>query len=228
MIDTQRHLSVFDPDDFGNRSVDVIGVGATGSKVVLSLAKLGIQNIRVWDPDVVEKHNVSNQVFGIDDIGKKKVVALAEMVLRQTGLVLDARAEYVDGKQNLHPIVFLLTDTMSSRKQIWEGSVRFKQRVKLMVETRLGTDITYIYSINPCVAPEVRGWESTLCEDAKVERSACGSKISVGPSAGILAEKAVWQLIRWFAIENGEDDVLDHEIIENFRPPVIYTRQFED
>lgn len=228
MIDAQRHLSVFDPDAFGGKNVDVIGVGATGSKVVLSLAKLGIQKIRVWDPDVVEKHNVGNQAFGADDVGRKKVVALQEMVFRQTGLALEARAEYVDGTQELSPIVFLLTDTMSSRKQIWEGSVRFKSRVKLMVETRLGADMTYIYSINPCASPEVRGWESTLCEDAKVERSACGSKISVGPSAGILAEKAVWQLIRWFAIENGHDDVLNHEIVETFRPPAIYTRQFED
>lgn len=227
MIDAQRHQSVFDPDAFGNKRIDVIGVGATGSKVVLSLAKLGIEKIRVWDPDVVEKHNVGNQAFGNDDVGKTKVSALAEMVLRQTGLVLEQRAEYVDGTQELGPIVFLLTDTMASRKQIWEGSLRFKSRVKLMIETRLGADSMYIYSINPCALPEVEGWEATLCEDAKVERSACGSKTSVGPSAGILAEKAVWQLIRWFAIENGQEDVLDHEIMECFRPPAIYNRQFD-
>ncbi len=228
MIDTQRHLSVFDPDAFGSKIVDVIGVGATGSKVVLSLAKLGIQNIRAWDADVLEAHNICNQAYAKEDIGLKKVEALKEMVWRQAGLNLDARAEYVDGTQELGPIVFLLTDTMSSRKKIWEGSLRFKSRVKLVVETRLGAESSYIYSINPCSLPEVQGWESTLCDDDKVERSACGSKISVGPSAGILAEKAVWQLIRWFAIENGQDDVLDHEIIESFRPPAIYTRQFED
>lgn len=227
MIDAQRHQSVFDPDAFGNRRVDVIGVGATGSKVVLSLAKLGIEKIRVWDPDHVEKHNVGNQAFGNDDVGKLKVSALSEMVLRQTGLELDQRAEYVDGTQELGPIVFLLTDTMASRKQIWEGALRFKSRVKLVIETRLGADSMYIYSINPCSLPEVEGWEGTLCDDAKVERSACGSKISVGPSAGILAEKAVWQLMRWFAIENGAEDVLDHEIMECFRPPAIYTRQFD-
>ncbi len=227
MIDAQRHLPVFDPDAWGNRRIDVIGVGATGSKVVLSLAKLGIQKIRVWDPDVVGKHNVGNQAFGNDDVGKPKVTALSEMVLRQTGLLLDARAEYVDGTQELGPVVFLLTDTMASRKEIWERGLRFKPRVKLMVETRLGADSMYIYCVNPCSLPEVRGWESTLCDDAKVERSACGGKISVGPSAGILAEKAVWQLIRWFAIENGQEDILDHEIMECFRPPAIYTRQFE-
>lgn len=227
MIDAQRHLSVFDPDAFGNRRVDVIGVGATGSKVVLSLAKLGIEKIRVFDPDVVEKHNVGNQAFGNDDIGKLKVAALAEMVLRQTGLEIEQCPEYVDGTQALGPIVFLLTDTMASRKQIWENGIRFKSRIKLMIETRLGADSMYIYSINPCALPEVEGWESTLVDDAKVERSACGSKTSVGPSAGILAEKAVWQLIRWFDIDNGGEDVLDHEIMECFRPPAIYTRQFE-
>jgi hypothetical protein len=228
MIDAQRHQSIFDPDAFGNKRIDVIGVGATGSKVVLSLAKLGIQNIRVFDPDVVAKHNIGNQAFGNHDIGKSKVAALSEMVLQQTGLSLDAHAEYVDGSQELGPIVFLLTDTMKSRKEIWERGIRFKPRIKLMIETRLGADSMYIYNINPCALPEVRGWENTLCDDAKVERSACGGKTSVGPSAGILAEKAVWQLIRWFAIQNGQEDVLDHEIMECFRQPAIYTRQFEE
>jgi len=228
MIDAQRHLPVFDPDAFGNRRVDVIGAGATGSKVVLSLAKLGIQTIRVWDFDNVQAHNVSNQAFGNDDVGKTKLNALSEMVLRQTGLKLDTRAERVDGSQELGPVVFLLTDTMASRKEIWERGIRFKPRVKLMVETRLGAESWYIYTINPCALPEVKGWESTLCDDDKVERSACGSKISVGPSAGILAEKAIWQLMRWFAIENGHEDQLDHEQMECLRSPAIYLRRFED
>ncbi|MBX9685091.1 MAG: ThiF family adenylyltransferase [Candidatus Obscuribacterales bacterium] len=227
MIDTTRHISIIDPDAFGNRRIDVIGAGATGSKVVLSLAKLGLQKIRVFDFDEVARHNIGNQAFGNDDIGKKKVDALSELVYRQTGLKLDARCEKVDGSQELGPIVFLLTDTMASRKEIWERALRFKSRVKLMIETRLGADSMYIYTINPCSLPEVNGWESTLCDDAKVERSACG-KVSLGPSAGILAEKAVWQLIRWFAIENGQEDLLDHEIMECFRPPAIYTRRFED
>ena len=72
-IDTRRHIDVFSPDLFGKRRIDVIGAGATGSRVVLALAKLGLDNIHVWDFDHVEAHNIANQVFGLADIGKLKI-----------------------------------------------------------------------------------------------------------------------------------------------------------
>jgi len=87
---------------------------------VVSLAKMGIQTIRVWDFDNVQAHNVGNQAFGNDDVGKTKLEALSEFVLRQTGTKLDIRNERVDGSQELGPVVFLLTDTMASRKEIWK------------------------------------------------------------------------------------------------------------
>ena len=44
-IDTTRHVEVFSPDAFGSRRIDIIGAGASGSRIVLALAKLGIENI---------------------------------------------------------------------------------------------------------------------------------------------------------------------------------------
>lgn len=227
MIDPLRHMEVFSPDAFGNRRVDVIGAGATGSKVVLSLAKLGIQNIHVWDFDKVEPHNIANQVFGNDDVGKLKVDALKEIVQRQTGTVIHTHAERVDGTQELGAVVFLLTDTMASRKEIWTKGLKFKLRTKLMIETRMGADSGRVYTINPSKLPEVKGWESTLYDDKVAETSACGATTSVGPTAGFLSELAVWQLIRWFSIEEGREDELDHEIVFSLRPMLTMNRQFE-
>lgn len=225
-IDPLRHLSVFSPDAFGQHRVDVIGAGATGSKVVLDLAKLGVENIHVWDFDQVEEHNVANQVFGLGDVGALKVDALREIVKRDTGTTIHTHAECVDGSQNLGDIVFLLTDTMESRRQIWDRALKFKLQTKLMVETRMGADNGRVYALNPSRPGHIRAWEETLYTDDEAEVSACGASVSVGPTAGILAGLAVWQLIRWFAIEQGGDDVLDNEIIISFRPMVTISRQF--
>jgi molybdopterin/thiamine biosynthesis adenylyltransferase len=229
MIDPLRHMDVFSPDAFGSQRVDVIGAGATGSKVVESLAKLGVQNIHVWDFDRVEPHNIANQVYGNSDVGKLKVDALREMVAAKTGTVIETHAEAVDGSQALGTIVFLLTDTMSSRKQIWDRGLKFKQRTKLMIETRMGPDSGRAYAINPCKLPEIKGWESTLYDDKVAEVSACGASISVGPTAGFLAELAVWLFIRAFAIQQGAtpDDQLDHEIVFCMRPMLVMTKRFE-
>jgi molybdopterin/thiamine biosynthesis adenylyltransferase len=227
MIDPLRHIDVFSPDAWGSRRIDVIGAGATGSKVAMSLAKLGIINIHVWDFDKVEAHNVGNQLFGNDDIGKLKVEALKEMVERQTGTKITTHNERVDGTQELGHVVFLLTDTMSSRKEIFAKGLKFKLRTKLMIETRLGADGGRIYVINPSKLPEVKGWEDTLYGDDVAEVSACGASITVGPTAGVVAEAAVWQVIRAFAIENGDDDEIDNEILLNLRQPLFITRKFD-
>lgn len=229
MIDSIRHQSTFNPLAFGSRRVDVIGCGATGSKVILSLAKLGVEVIHVWDFDRVEPHNIANQAFGNDDIGKFKTEALAELVRRQTGTELILHNDRVDGMQELGAVVFLLTDTMSSRREIWTNGIKYKQRTKLMIETRMGPETGFVYTINPCKPTEAEAWEGTLRSDDVVQVSACGTSISVGPTAGYLAELAVWQFMRWFAIDQGkDDDELDHEIMFGMRKPGIWIRRFDD
>lgn len=226
-VDPLRHLSVFSPTAFGNRRVDIIGAGATGSRIVLSLAKLGVENLHVWDFDKVEEHNVANQAFGNGDIGKLKVEALAELVKQQTGADIFIHPERVDGTQTLGNVVFLLTDTMASRKEIWEKGLRYKFQVSLVVETRMGADSMRVYAINPSDPSHIREWEKTLCADDVAEVSACGASITVGPTAETLSGLAVWQFIRWFSVFLGKkDDVLEHEIIMALRPSVLLTRRF--
>ncbi len=225
-VDPLRHLSVFSPHKFGNRRVDVIGAGATGSRVVLSLAKLGVENLHVWDFDYVEEHNVANQIFGISDIGRLKVEALAEIVKTQTGAEIQVHAEKVDGSQQLGEVVFLLTDTMESRREIWTGALKFKLHTQLVVETRMGADSGRVYALNPNKPGHIRAWEGTLYEDSEAEVSACGASTSVGATAEIISGLAVWQMIRWFAIEQGEEDNLDNEIIFSLRPMATISRKF--
>lgn len=227
MIDPLRHLSVFSPDAFGQRRVDVIGCGATGSRIVLSLAKLGVENIHAWDFDRVEPHNVPNQAFVLEHIGALKVDALASIVRASTGTTIAVHPEAVDGSQSLGEIVFVLTDTMASRKEIWLRALKFKLATKLVVETRMGADQGRVYSVNPSRPGHIKAYEETLYADDVAEVSACGASVSVGPTAEFLSGLAVWQLVRWFAIEQGnQEDMLDNETIFGLRPAVFLTRRF--
>lgn len=226
IINPIRHLEVFSPHKFGEKRVDVIGCGATGSRIVLSLAKLGLENIHVWDFDKVEEHNIPNQVFGLKDVGSPKVRALAKLVKTSTGAKIATYNKRMDGTQKLGEIVFLLTDTMSSRKQIWNGALKFKLQTKFVIETRMGADSGRVYSINPNKPSHIREWEKTLCNDGEAETSACGASISVGPTAEIISGLAVWQMMRWFNIENGAEDELDNEIMFGLRPMTLFSRKF--
>jgi molybdopterin/thiamine biosynthesis adenylyltransferase len=220
-IDTSRHIDVFSPGALGNVRVDIIGVGATGSRVVLSLAKLGLENIHVWDFDIVESHNIANQAYRLGDIGRLKVDALQEIVLDATGTRVTSHNEKVDGSQKLGEIIFLLVDSMAARKEIWNKSIRNKIRVKLMIETRMGTDSGRIYTIVPADPDQIAKYEENLYEDVEAEVSACGTSMSVGPTAELISGLAVWQMIRWAAIKQGKQDKLNPEILFGLRP--MYT-----
>lgn len=225
-LETMRHLDVFSAHAFGTKRVDIIGCGATGSRITLSLAKLGVENIHVWDFDKIEDHNIPNQVFGLSDIGHLKGEALADIVKSATGTKIIFHNERVDGTQPLGEVVFILTDTMYSRKAIWEGTLKFKLRTKLVIETRMGADSGRIYSLNPNKPAHIKAWEETLYDDSEAEVSACGSSTSVGPTAEIISGLAVWQLIRWFAIEQGGDDNLENEVIFSVKPSFMMSRKF--
>jgi hypothetical protein len=217
-MNVNRHVDVFDPHAFKDR-IDVIGAGATGSYAVLQLAKLGIpgEQIHVWDFDKVESHNLANQLFGPEDIGKLKCDALKSLIHRMTGAKIQTHNEAVDGTQKLGAIVFLLTDTMSSRKEIWDKSIKMKFDKKLMIETRMGAEIGKVYTIEPMKINQTKFWDSKWAPDEDIKtQSACGSQVTVGATASMLASLAVWQLIRFFGIHvkgDGDKDSLEQEIV---------------
>ncbi len=225
-VEPLRHLSVFSPHAFGNRRIDVVGCGATGSRIALSLAKLGLENIHCHDFDTVEAHNIANQTFGVEDIGKLKIDALSAQIKSATGTEIKTYNQRVDAKTELGEIAFLLTDSMSSRKEIWDGALRYKLRTSLLIETRMGADAGRIYTVNPTKPRHVAEYEKTLYTDAEAEVSACGASTSVGPTAEIISGLAVWQMIRWFSIEKGADDILDNEIIISLRSMMAMSRQW--
>ena len=226
-IDATRHLKIFDPDKFGARRVDIVGVGATGSRIAMSIAKLGVRQLHLWDFDVVEPHNIPNQVFGNGDVGKPKVEALAARIEADTGTKVYAHNEKVTGRTRLGDYVFLLTDTMSSRKDIWEGAIRWKPSIKVMVETRMGSVEGRIYAVSPTNPDTVKAWEATLFsdEDKTVERSLCGTQITVGPTAEIISGMAVWTFIdTWRHEFDRKIDAPPFETIFGVIPMMAITR----
>lgn len=228
MIETLRHLEVFSPDMWGNRHIDVIGAGATGSEVAMTLANLGV-TCTVWDFDRVAAHNVANQVYTNRDIGRLKVDALHDNIYAKTDIRITPRNERVDGSQQLGPFVFLLTDTMASRREIFTRALKMHIGVSYVVETRMAADNGRIYAFDPSRLSHVRGWEETLYTDDEAEVSICGASTTVGATAKILANLAVWQLIRWFSLETGkakDDEEIENELIVTMRPMQVFSRQF--
>lgn len=206
-LDTRRHMDLFDAYKFGDTPVTVIGAGATGSWLVLELAKLGISNITVYDFDVVEEHNIPNQIFGLRHVGLPKVLALQSIIEEYTGLVIKINNErFVTGR--LRGYVFLMVDSMASRKEIFNNSIRNKSAVRLMIEPRMGLNEARVYNVDPMSLSQQKKWEEAWYPDDEAEVSACGTSQAVITTALLTASFSARQLINHF-----NDVELSNEIL---------------
>lgn len=193
-LDYTRQLSLIDVKNF-TKPIRVIGAGATGSWLVMQLAKLGFQNVHIYDFDVIEEHNLPNQLFRIDQLGMNKAQACIDLAKDFGNVSYTAHDMRVDATTNLSGYVFVLTDTMASRKEIFEGALKFKPQVKSFIETRMGLQGYYIYTVNPMEHDQCEGYAKTLFKDEEGSVSACGSSQSVGVTASACASMALCQML---------------------------------
>ena len=62
--------------------VGIAGAGGLGSNCAMHLVRAGVKHLTVVDFDVVNESNLNRQFFFSDQLGKKKVAALKENLLR--------------------------------------------------------------------------------------------------------------------------------------------------
>ena len=118
-MDLSKSYEFLQPDKVRDR-IHIIGCGAIGSTIGELLAKAGFTKITLYDFDHVESHNIANQMFTELDIGKEKVVALAErMCAINPEMSKDLKLEHKgwDG-QKLTGYVFLAVDNIDLRRRI--------------------------------------------------------------------------------------------------------------
>ena len=67
-MDLSKSYEYFQPEKLTDR-VHIIGCGSVGSTVAENLARSGVTKFTLWDFDVVEPHNLANQMFREKDVG---------------------------------------------------------------------------------------------------------------------------------------------------------------
>lgn len=69
-------------ENLKNAKVTIAGCGGLGSNIAVSLARVGVGNLIICDYDIVEPSNLNRQQYFIEDIGKFKVDALKDILLK--------------------------------------------------------------------------------------------------------------------------------------------------
>lgn len=211
MNDFSRQVELFDSNNV-DFPVHIIGAGATGSWLALMLAKLGIKDITVYDFDRVEEHNLPNQFYNEADIGEFKIKALRDNIQAQTGTAIKIRNKEVKADTELEGFVFVLTDTMASRKEIFESILEDNEKVLRVVETRMGLTHGRVYFIDPNNKEQVEKYKTNFYTDEEAEVSFCGTSQSVVVTAIGIAQMAVWKLIKYV----NKNEEINNEVLVDY------------
>ncbi|MBK6912124.1 MAG: ThiF family adenylyltransferase [bacterium] len=200
-----RQQDVVDAEKLANLQVTLIGLGSIGSVTGLYLAKMGVVNLTTFDADAVDIHNVSNQAYGMPDVGLLKADAFSNLVENQTGVMPYSTCLQYDGRP-LSGVVISAVDSMDSRKAIWK-EIRGQADVQLYIDSRMALNTMDIHIVRPQVRSDRISYAQTLVSDDQTLQEPCTARtVCFTP---LMAASVVCNLVKRFVNE----EQLPHRVI---------------
>ena len=169
-------------EQLGAQNITLIGAGAVGSFTALSLIKMGIGSLEVYDHDTVSPHNLPNQWFRPEDIDKAKVDALATL-LRTFGGVVTPHAEKFS-RQRVKGIVVSAVDSMAVRRDVWRH-IRKCRTVPFYVDARMGGEFGMVLSVDLASVESIEFYEKHLYSDGEAAPVPCTAQSIIYCTAGL-------------------------------------------
>lgn len=169
-IDFKRQTALFDPQSFSDKHITIIGLGNIGSHVALSLARMGIRRFTLFDPDIIENHNLSSQSYTRRSIGMAKVDAIKEQIID-----IDALIEVTALKEKYTPgttatdIIIIGVDSLEARRNISESLIK-NTYTGMIIDGRIGGEQLEVYT---CSTPQ--DWQQTIPK-GKAAPDICGGQ----------------------------------------------------
>ena len=180
----KRQLDILPPDKLAALEVTVIGCGAVGSFTCLTLAKMGVTNITVYDGDNVEEHNLPCQMFSDEHVGENKADAMYFTCWHFGGIDLKAIPHHYT-REPLKGIVICCVDTMDTRLQIWREIRKFKP--DLYIDARMGAEVGKVLVVRPADPASCRKYEEALYPSSEAFQAPCTAKATMYCAGGLAA-----------------------------------------
>ena len=181
-MNLSKSLEYFDPINDLEGAIHIIGIGAMGSRVAELLVRLGIQRIHIWDFDIVEDKNITNQLYLHHQIGMKKTDALEE-IIKDINPQCEVRKHDKREGHTLSGYVFLCVDSIELRYQI-AMNCKDNTKIKGMFDTRMRLEDAQSYAADWTNETQKKMFISSMeFTDAEAKDatpvSACGTTLSV-------------------------------------------------
>ena len=201
-----KSAEFFDPSTVKDR-IHIIGCGSVGSTVAELLARFGLKNVSLYDFDVVEEHNLVNQMFTTKNLYKPKLEAVYDRWTEINPEAAKTIKLYGDGwdGQKLNGYVFLCVDNIELRKKIVEEN-KYNRNIKAMFDFRTALTDAQHYAADWSKQASIKAMLDTMDfthEEAEknVPVSACHVSLCVAPTVWSVAMAGVVNFVN-FVKEN--------------------------
>lgn len=190
----------FDPTNLTD-AIHIIGCGAVGGTIAENLTRMGCTNLHLYDFDSVTAHNVANQVFEDAQIGKDKLNALSEILLRiNTGAepILHTKGWLED--MPIAGYVFLCVDNIDTRRAILQNNL-LNQNIIAFFDGRMRLIDAQHYASSWQSDKQKQALLNTMKfthEEAQEQASvsACGTSLSVVYTVRILCGLMIMNFVK--------------------------------
>jgi molybdopterin/thiamine biosynthesis adenylyltransferase len=191
--------------------IAIVGTGSIGSYTAQALTKMGVGHFQLWDNDLVELHNLSNQFFTKDSLEIPKVVAAEKECQRiaPSNVDIDIRNEFYSGQDLDFDVVIALTDNIEGRKASFEAAKR-SERCKLFIDGRMGAELFRGFAFNPHSAADADKYYKDYIDGVSNEELPCTARTIIYNV--LLASSAIASFVKKFV----QGETMPFMLIFNF------------
>lgn len=166
------------PESMQNEQLTIVGAGAVGSSCAMAFAKTGFTDMRIFDFDTVELHNLPNQMFRYTDIGKPKVNAIRDIIKDFEGFNIRPINSRFNANR-LNGSIIITIDNMDDRIKIWNKAKEQFDKIRLYIDARMGAEVLRLYTIIPPLTSDTGPYEETLYPSADALHLPCTAKATM-------------------------------------------------
>ena len=201
-MNLSKSFEFFNPEACTD-TIHIIGCGSVGSTVAELLARFGLKNVKLYDFDVVEEHNLANQMFTTENLYKPKVEGVYDRWVSINPEAAKTIKLYGDGwtGQKLNGYVFLCVDNIELRKKIVEEN-KYNLNIKAMFDFRTSLDTAQHYAADWSKPKSIEALLDTMdFTHAEAEKntpmSACKVSLCVMPTVWSVAMAGVVNFVNF-------------------------------
>ena len=189
--------------------VAIIGCGGIGSITAFTLAKMGIEDMILYDFDVVEEENIGTQLFAKQHIGKPKAEATRDII--KYFLDVDVKYEIQTVNRNTvlpeRDVIISAVDSIEARKEIARAVAKTKW--DYYIDPAMSLEYFNISIIYPQIMEDYIRYIDVI-QDEEIPDLPCTSKVTYYTVSGIAS------FIGYMMREYATDHALPHILALNY------------